>query len=89
MRPLCRHCKNPDHVVNRPRGLCWRCFHTPGVKNKYQSTSKYARQGVGNVPATVTPEPTPARPGSPEKLAVLEQRAERGEHLFHPLDGRC
>jgi hypothetical protein len=32
------------------------------------------------------PERTLAYPGTPEKVQVLEERARRGEHLFHPLD---
>jgi len=31
--------------------------------------------------------PTTARQGSPEKLRVMIDRAERGEELFHPDDG--
>jgi hypothetical protein len=30
--------------------------------------------------------PTAALPGSPEKIAVLEQRALLGQQLFHPDD---
>jgi len=33
-------------------------------------------------------EPTSARPGTPEKLRVMAERAERGEALFHPRDAR-
>ena len=43
---ICRHCQKSK--VNRPRGLCWSCYYTPGVKEQYPSTSKYARRGVGN-----------------------------------------
>ncbi len=32
------------------------------------------------------PEPTDALPGTPEKVAVLEERARRGQQLWHPLD---
>jgi len=39
-------------------------------------------------PAAPLPsEPTPALPGSAEKLAVMIERAELGVQLFHPLDG--
>ncbi len=71
----CRHCAKSK--VNRPRGLCWSCYYTPGVKELYPSTSKYARRGVGNFTgnAPLPPVPTTAAPGTPEKLAVLEQRA--------------
>jgi hypothetical protein len=33
------------------------------------------------------PCPTAARPGTPEKVAVLEERAAAGLRLFHPMDG--
>jgi transposase InsO family protein len=33
-------------------------------------------------------EPTQALPGSPEKVAILEARLARGEHLWHPQDLR-
>ena len=85
LRPLCRHCNRLK--VHRPRGLCWTCYYTPGVRELYPSTSKYARRGVGNggrspLPAT----PTTAPPGSAEKLDVLCEQARRRESLFHPLD---
>lgn len=37
---LCRHCA--ERRVNRPRGLCWVCFYTPGVRERYPVGSKYA-----------------------------------------------
>lgn len=37
---LCRHCK--ESSANRPKGLCWSCYYTPGVRKLYPSTSKYA-----------------------------------------------
>jgi hypothetical protein len=73
---------------NRPRGLCWSCYYTPGVREQYPSTSKFARRGVGdfNGEAKLPPQPTSALPGTPEKVAVLEQRARLGLALWHPLD---
>ena len=86
MIAICRHCSKCK--VNRPRGLCWSCYYTPGVKELYPSTSKYARRGVGNFTgnAPLPDVPTTAAPGSPEKLAVLEQRAKARRALFHPCD---
>jgi hypothetical protein len=87
-RPTCRHCT--DRPVTRPRGLCFRCFYVPGVKEMYPSTSKYARRGVGlgfggkALPAV----PTLYAPGTPEKLTVLEERAGDGVALWHPHDAR-
>jgi hypothetical protein len=83
---LCRHCD--EMKVSRPRGLCWGCFYTPGVRDLYPPTSKYARRGEGFVSgATKPPEvPTTAPPGSPEKIAILEERARLKQSLWHPDD---
>lgn len=83
---ICRHC----HQVpsSRPRGLCWSCYYTPNVRQQYPSTSKFARRGLGNFNGSVEmlPPPTGAPPGSPEKVAILEQRARMGMALWHPDD---
>jgi hypothetical protein len=82
----CRHCGRAK--VNRPRGLCWTCYYRPGVKDRYPSESKFARRGLGNnvqelpLPAS----PTTAVPGSPAKLAVMQERAKAGVALWHPAD---
>ncbi len=82
----CRHC----HKVNatRPRGLCWTCYYTPGVREHYPPTSPFARRGVDDFCGRSAPpsQPTRALPGTPEKIAVLEQRARLGQALWHPLD---
>ena len=82
----CRHCGRGR--VNRPRGLCWSCYYTPGIRERYPSHSKFARRGVGigggRVPLPLTP--THARPGTPEKVRVLEQRARNHQSLWHPDD---
>ena len=86
MTAACRHCSKCK--VNRPRGLCWSCYYTPGVKDQFPSTSKYARRGVGNFTGNAPPPPVPttAAPGSPEKLEVLAMRARLKQALWHPLD---
>jgi hypothetical protein len=83
---ICRHCHQSK--VNRPRGLCWSCYYSPGVREKYPSTSKFARRGVGNFSgaAPAPPCPTAALPGSAEKVAVLEERARMKLSLWHPDD---
>ena len=83
---ICRHCGRKES--NRPRGLCWSCYYTPGVRDRYPSTSKFARRGIDdfNGPVVLPPEPTSAVPGSPEKVAVLEERARLGLALWHPDD---
>jgi hypothetical protein len=83
---MCRHCNRVRS--NRPRGLCWSCYYTPGVRDQYPSTSKFARRGVSdfNGQAALAARPTTALPGSPEKVAILEERARLGLALWHPLD---
>jgi hypothetical protein len=83
---LCRHCQKVRS--NRPRGLCWSCYYTPGVREQYPSTSKFARRGVSdfNGRASLAAQPCPYLPGTPEKVAVLEERARLGLALWHPLD---
>lgn len=83
---VCRHCC--FKFACRPRGLCWTCYYTPGIREAYPSTSKFATLGVGifngrnNLPAT----PTAARPGTDAKIVVLAARAKQGVSLWHPLD---
>jgi hypothetical protein len=83
---MCRHCQKVKS--NRPRGLCWSCYYSPGVREKYPSTSKFARRGVSdfNGQHRLPPAPTSALPGSAEKVAILEERARLGVSLWHPLD---
>ncbi len=82
----CRHCGRG--AVNRPRGLCWSCYYTPGLRELYPSTSKFAAHGVRdfNGRAPLPSQPTLALPGTPEKVRILEQRARRRQALWHPDD---
>ncbi len=86
---LCRHCHAA--IICRPRGLCWVCYHTQGIRDLYTATSKYGRRGVGNGDDArpLAPLPTAALPGTNEKLAVLEERARLNLRLWHPLDARA
>lgn len=73
--------------MKRPRGLCWTCYYTPGVKDLYPPTSKFGRRGVGfslTGSAPLPAAPTTAAPGTPEKLLVMERRAKLRQALFHP-----
>lgn len=83
---LCRHCQRVPS--NRPRGLCWTCYYTPGVREQYPSTSRYARRGLDDFsgPSPEPVLPTAAPPGSEEKVRVLMERARRGQSLWHPAD---
>jgi len=88
MIPICKNCRT--NKVNRPRGLCWNCYYTPGVRDRFPSTSKYARRGEGNFTGNAPFDATPTchAPGTPEKLAVMAERAKRKLALWHPLDAQ-
>lgn len=83
---LCVHCGR--HPASRPRGLCWGCYYAPGLRVRYPRTNKFAVRGPEDSRGSVRPprEPTAARPGSPEKVAVLAERARRRVSLWHPAD---
>lgn len=83
---FCRHCEKGR--ATRPRGLCWTCYRALTVRHRYLSTSKFARRGAGLDVQRVQlpPFPTDALPGTPEKIAILEQRAQMRQELFHQDD---
>ena len=84
-KPVCLNCCNPDRPVNRPRGLCWRCWYTPSVRNRFASRVVYG-VGIGYFAGRL-PKPTHVPPGTEAKVEVMAERARRGEQLHHPLDG--
>lgn len=86
MMRVCRHCGR--RAPNRPRGLCWSCYYAPGLRERYESTSKFGRRGIldkyGRVEMPCLA--TQALPGTHEKVAVLAQRAAMHQALWHPHD---
>ena len=82
----CQHCGHTP--ANRPQSLCWSCYYTPEIRIRYPSTSKFARRGLGcfNGGLALPPVATRALPGTPEKVAVMEQRAGLRVALWHPHD---
>ncbi len=87
----CRHCKK--RTATRPRGLCWVCFSTKGVRDQYPSPTGDAMQAAAVKKGTrkverLLPEPTDAPPGSEEKIRVLQERWRLGQQLKHPDDAR-
>lgn len=86
-RKICRHCSYKP--ANRPRQLCFVCYNLQGVREQYEPIGQSGRFGAARFASRHPPlpkHPTLARAGSPEKMAVMEQRAQRGEQLFHPDD---
>ena len=90
MGAVCRHCKFRAACSGRnvKRGLCWKCAQDPAIRVLYPSTSKYANKQFLNFygSAPLPHDPTDAPPGSLAKMAVMQQRLERGELLCHPDD---
>lgn len=87
-RPTCRHCG--ARPANRPKCLCYPCYHTPGVREATPAKNKRGRRGVPDRVglSPLPPGPTAAAPGSAAKLAVMESRAAAGYELHHPGDAR-
>ena len=87
MRVVCKHCGGPK--ANRPRGLCYWCYHDPEIRAEYpkQSTSSNHR-GFGNeqVAKPLPAEATDEVPGTEAKIDVMAARAEAGFQIFHPED---
>lgn len=83
----CRRCK--VKAVNRPRGLCWTCYYTPGVREacgKLDTPFNNRGYGVGLGAAPLPSEPTDHPPGSKEKVEVMIERCKNGLTLWHPKD---
>lgn len=82
----CRHCH--ERHVSKPRGLCFRCYYTPGIRDRYPSESRFVRPGVRDwyYRAPLPVEPTDAVPGSAEKVEVLAKRVDERVQLWHPGD---
>lgn len=77
----CANCQRPC-CKKGTRGLCHSCYRDRAV-----SVDVLDQDGHhNNHHAPRLPEPTTARPGSEEKIAVLARRWARGEALFHPDD---
>ncbi|MGH8612408.1 MAG: hypothetical protein ACREYF_10300 [Gammaproteobacteria bacterium] len=83
----CRHCGHEP--ANRPRGLCWNCYYAPGIRERYQTPSPYARRYTDrDGEAEPSGNPCLALPGTAEKIAILAQRAALRLALWHPGDVR-
>jgi len=87
--PLCQHCR--QYKRTRPRGLCRRCHKDRKVRLLYPPVSPHGRR----MPAfmdTIGPRPaaksaTSARPGSAEKMQVLQARIASGLNPWSAQDG--
>lgn len=87
-RKSCRKCLRTLNGWHR-RQLCPRCYYQPKAEPvPLECNAIYGRRGVALTASHVLDQPTSALPGTPEKAAVLERRAESGLCLWHPLDAR-
>ncbi len=84
-RPLCLHCQSRPQRGPRSgsRGLCRRCYYTPGIREQYRQIHLYEEPGNGFPPPN---SPTAATPGSEAKIQEMRTRFEAGKAIFHPDD---
>lgn len=78
---LCRHCGIRQGC--EARGLCRHCYDDPCVRSQYPALDDGRSSNWEGIlhAGRAFDMPTPARPGTPEKVAVLERRAEQGLFL--------
>ncbi len=83
----CRHCG--QHKANRSRGLCWRCYHNPIVRDLYEPENRFRSRGGdfygGN---DLPPHATTAAPGTEDKIIALAARCAAKVSLWHPGDNQ-
>lgn len=87
-RQRCRCCSKPRRLHRR--GLCWTCYYTPGVRERFPPTSRFANRGVpdGDDARPLPPTPTSAPRGSEAKIRALQERARLRASLWHPKDAQ-
>lgn len=85
----CIHCRRP-RISLRSRGLCYKCYLIIEVRDLYPAPVLDRNFGNGvssdNGYAPLPPYPTEARPGTVEKILVLQERASKHQCLWHPND---
>jgi hypothetical protein len=80
MTAKCRNCKVKK--VNRPRGLCWTCYCTPGVRDSQLITSKHALRGNGIKSSGLPHIPLVTERQTSERIEELSSLAREGRPLF-------
>lgn len=80
---VCLHCSTESTIY--PRGLCFRCYKRPYIRERYATQEVAYREPKR---ARLPRRPTTAKPGTPEKIAVMMERAAAKRQLFHPGDAR-
>lgn len=87
-RTMCIHCHK--RLITRPRQLCRGCYYSPGLRERYPPkivNTDSRGSGIANKRTLpLPPEPTQTRPGSEERILVLQDRAAKGFQLWHPDD---
>ncbi len=89
-RGTCQNCRR-ENAVMCGRGLCTRCHSNLEIRYRFQSAHPLGRRGArtdANITLPLDANPTPFLPGSPEKEAVMSQRAAAGHCVNHPLDAK-
>lgn len=79
---MCQHCR--ARWIRHAYFLCGRCWRDAATRSLYEPGA-VGPLDVSLIPADPS-SPTPALPGSPEKLAVLAARFELSLPLFHTGD---
>ena len=77
---------------HKSRYLCLACYQNPASKKlKIPTQFRVDRDNLElahRVPASPAKNPTQAKPGSQEKIAVMQERYEKNQHIHHPEDAK-
>lgn len=86
----CRHCEEKP-AARWKRGLCYGCYQRLSIRVQYpKGGEQFAPRGRADFcgRAAVGAAAPGALPGSKKKVEVLMERAQLGQSLFNPGDGR-
>lgn len=84
MRKRCRHC-GARRASRSRRQLCAGCYFDPTIRALYPDRRPWSGIDLNQRPKPAR-LPTFAKPGSEEKIEVMEERFQNDEAVFHDDD---
>jgi len=83
---FCRECNVFGFLANEKFKACRKCWNDKATRRAIMNIKDDEEDDFPAIRAPFPARPTYAMPGTPEKIAVMEARAERKEQVTHPFD---
>jgi len=83
----CVHCNNSTGINIVRRGLCWRCYRSPAIRQMHEAKIRRGPCSDNHEPP-MPAEPIRGEVSQAERAEILAGRVARGEGLWHPADWR-